>query len=101
MNKKDAKLIAEKISNKELSEMFQRAKESITDWEKVSNVNKGMTKGVSWNVLASNFDINHKYHILAKVNMVREFGEFLPDDMKPKKKTTKTKNKPFHQDPKL
>jgi len=102
MNKKDSKIIAETITNEELLDMFNNAKENITDWTKVSSVNKGMTKGVSWNILAKDFDMNHKYHILAKTNMVREFGEFLPDQLKPQKINKQSSNNPLvYQEPKF
>jgi len=98
MNRNDARKIAEIITNEQLEQMFETAKTKITDWTKVSNVNKGLTKGVGWNILAKNFDVNTKYHILAKTNMVREFVEFLPDELKPKKKIKKF-HPPTHQDP--
>lgn len=100
MNRTDAKKIAETITNKELGEMFATAKTNISDWTKVSNVNKGMSKGVAWNILASDFDVDKKYHNMAKVNMVREFGEFLPDHFKPAKKTKPSINV-VHQEPKF
>ena len=100
MNRTDAKKIAETITNEELGEMFATAKANINDWTKVSNVNKGMSKGVAWNILASDFDVDKKYHNMAKVNMVREFGEFLPDELKPTKKTKPSINV-VHQEPKL
>ena len=78
--------------------MFETAKAKITDWTKVSNCNLGLTKGVAWNILAKNFDVKTNHHILAKTNMVREFGEFLPDELKPKKKV-RVYQKPTHQDP--
>lgn len=98
MNRKDSRKIAETITNEQLKEMFNKAKDNITDWEKVSLVNKGMTKGVAWNILAKNFDINYDYHILAKTNMIREFGEYLPDILKIKK-VVKPKIIPTHQNP--
>lgn len=98
MNKKDAKKIAETISNEEIKKMFDKAKSNIKDWTKVSKVNKGMTIGVSWNILAKDFNINHKYHVLAKTNMIREFGDYLSKDVKSnKEKKTKVNNKVFHQ----
>lgn len=100
MNRSDAKKIAETITNQELSEMFTNAKANISNWTKVSNVNKGMSKGVAWNILASDFDVDKKYHNMAKVNMVREFGEFLPDHFKPAKKTKPSINV-VHQEPKF
>jgi hypothetical protein len=100
MSRKDAKEVAEIISNQQLKQMFENAKFEITDWKKVSIVNKGMTKGTAWNVLAKDFDENFNYHIMAKVNMVREFGEFLPEDLKPLKETRESKiDNPYHQDP--
>lgn len=97
MNRNDARRIAQTISNEQIMEMFNKAKESIKDWTKISNCNKGVTKGVAWNILAKDFDIAINYHILAKTNMVREFGEFLPIEMKPKR--VKEMQTPTHQEP--
>ena len=99
MNRTDARKIAEKITNEQLQQMFNNAQNSIKDWTKVSSVNKGLTKGVAWNVLASKFDVTEKYNILAKTNMVREFGEFLPDELKPEKKAKRQFKHPSHQNP--
>ncbi len=98
MNKKDARQIAEKITNEELLQMFKNAKEKITDWNEVSVCNKSFDKGAAWNILAKDFDLNYRYHILAKTNMVREFGNYLFDYSKPKKKQ-KSKIKLHHQEP--
>ena len=99
MNRINAKKIAKTITNEQLKEMFEAAKANIIDWTKVSNVNKGLTKGVSWNILAKDFDVNKSYHILAKINMVREFGEFLPGQLKPKKSNRPLNKPPVHQEP--
>ena len=101
MNRTDAKRIAETITNEELAEMFENAKTNITDWTKVSSVNKGMSKGSAWNILASDFDVDKTYHNLAKVNMVREFGEFLPDYLKPEKKVKPSITNVVHQEPRF
>ena len=77
MNKSEAKRLGLIVSNQELLLMFDNAKCKITDWTKVSKVNKGMTKGTAWNILAKDFDVETKYHYMAKVNMLREFGEFI------------------------
>jgi hypothetical protein len=100
MERSKARHIAETITNEQLKEMLDRAKENIKDWSKVSTVNKGITKGTAWNILGSNFDVSKEHHILTKTNMVREFGEFLSEDLKPKKKE-KVKIIAFHQDPKF
>lgn len=101
MNKKDARKIAETITNEQLQQMFENAKANITNWKQGSNVNKGVTKGVSWNILAKNFDVNAKHHILAKTNMVREFGNFLPEEIKPQKSKQRThaSGGRIHQEP--
>jgi hypothetical protein len=101
MNKKDAKCIAEFITNEELAVMFENAKNNITDWTEVSKVNKGMTKGAAWNILASDFKVDKTYNNLAKVNMIREFGKFLPNDLKPVKKPKPTITKIVHQEPRF
>jgi hypothetical protein len=101
MNRADAKRIAETITNEELSDMFKNAKENITDWTKVSNVNKGMSKGTAWNILCSDFNVETKYHILAKINMIREFGEYLPYHLKPVKKVKHVITNVVHQEPKF
>lgn len=100
MNKNNAKKIAQIITSEQLQEMFNAAKIGVKDWTKVSAVNKGMTKGVSWNILAKDFDISINHHIMAKVNMIREFGEFLPEDLKIKKQIKKFQA-PIHQEPKF
>ena len=99
MNKSDAKKISEIITNEELADMFANAKANIIDWTKVSNVNKGMSKGTAWNILASDFDINKIYHNLTKYNMIREFGEFIPNHLKPIKKIKVAKPNVIHQEP--
>jgi len=89
MNRNDAHKIAQMITNEQLQQMFDNAQKGIKDWTKVSNVNKGFTKGVAWNILAKDFDIKHNYHILSKTNMIREFGEFLSDELKVKREKRK------------
>jgi hypothetical protein len=98
MQRHIAKQIAEKITNQQLKEMLDKAKIGVENWTKTSNVNKGLTKGAAWNILAAGFDVNMEYHWLTKLNMIREFGNFLPDELKPKKKD-KPHIKPIHQQP--
>ena len=98
MNRPDAKKIAQYITNEQIQKMFDNAKVSIKDWTKVSIVNKGLTKGVAWNILAKDFDVNIRHHIMAKINMIREFGDFLPDEMRIKKEAKRLQT-PVHQDP--
>ena len=100
MNRWYARELADRITNDELLQMFDNAKEGITDWKKISNVNKGLTKGMAWNILAKNFDVKTSYHALAKCNMIREFGEFLPDHLRQSKQVRKPPVQHVcHQDP--
>jgi len=101
MNKNDAKVIAETITNEQLKQMFDAAKNGVLDWRKPSVINKGITKGTAWNVLAKDFDVSFKYPLLSKKNMIREFGDFLPKELlKPKNKASKPLNL-IHQEPKF
>lgn len=98
MNRTQARKIAETITNEQLVGMFKRAKNGITNWEKPSTVNNGCSKGVAWNILVKDFNVFHKYHILAKTNMVREFSEYLPEELQPIKVKKKVINT-VHQNP--
>ena len=100
MNRSDAKKIAEKITNEQLFDMLYSAKQNIKDWTERSCVNKSITIGTAWNIFTKDFDIQKSYHILSKINMIREFGEFLPEMLKIKK-TSKDRflNEPVHQEP--
>ena len=103
MNKRDAAKIAETITNEQIQEMFNNAKENITDWTVVSSVNKSMSKGAVWNILAKGFNpdvINTPNRSLGVRNMVWEFGDYLPDNIKIRK-SIKHKSDAFvyHKDP--
>ena len=99
MNRKHASELAETITNEQINQMFNNAKVGVKDWTETSIVNKGVTKGVAWNVLAKNFDLEYNYHTLGKMNMIREFGEFLPSELKPKKKRKQQVTRPIHEEP--
>jgi hypothetical protein len=100
MNRNDARTLADIVTNEQLKQMFDNAKGGIKDWTKVSSCNIGFTKGVAWNILAKDFDVNCKYHIISKTNMIREFGEFLPSELKQKvTRQKKSFGKPVHHDP--
>lgn len=100
MNRPDSKKIANKITNEQLAQMLNNARKFVRDWAELSNLNKGMTKGAAWNILAKDFNVNGRYCFIVKYNMVREFGEYLPEELKPDKKP---KRKPggvaHHEEP--
>ena len=102
MNKSNAKKIAETITFNQLQEMFNNAKNNIDDWTKVSSVNKSMTIGTTWNILFVGLKpavINQKH---ALINMIWEFGDYLPDEVKITNKTKeKSEVKVTHQEPKF
>jgi len=98
MNRNDARKIAEVITPDQLKQMFDNAKAQIRDWTEVSCVNNGLTKGVAWNILAKDFHPDTNYTVLAKTNMIREFGKYLPDELKVQH-WKRVKPSPMHQDP--
>ena len=101
MNKADAKKIAETVTNDQLSAMFERAKAGITDWEKVSAVNPGITKGTAWNIFSKALTASGGGRVrqLAVTNMIWEFGEFLDESLKPAKRKRQPSPVPYHQQP--
>lgn len=99
MNRHEAMNLAERITNEQLLQMFKSAKENIKDWTKPSNVNKGLTKGTAWNVLAKDFDVDKEYKKIIKYNMIREFGRYLPDELKPIRANRTIQGNPSHQEP--
>lgn len=99
MTKAEVKLISENITNEELFNMLDNARKNISNWNVRSLVNKGMSKGVAWNVLGMKFNINQHYHIMAKRNMIREFGDYLPENLKIKKDKKKPSSDFFHNEP--
>ena len=105
MNKNQCRELADKITEAEMTEMFENAKVEIKDWTKISRINKGFTRGVAWNILYAAFTSESPFRIqsrLAKRNMIFEFQDFLPKHLIPEKKVkNKTDVKITHQNPKF
>ena len=101
MNRRDAKKIAEDITRAQLLEMFKSAKTGITDWTRVSDVNLFFTKGAAWNRFYPVLMSCRPLPKPSRTNMVHEFGDFLPDNLKPKKEpsTKKPHIEPLHEEP--
>lgn len=100
MNKADAKKIAACITRQQMAEMMQSAKLKTSNWEQKSDVNPLLTKGAAWNIFYPVFTSGRPMSMPAKTNMVWEFGDFLTDDLKPKKtKRAKSQTAPHHEDP--
>lgn len=101
MQRHEAKQIAETVTIQDLRQMFLNAQNSIKDWTTASRVNKGLSLGVAFNILSQGIGDHttaDNIHILAKTNMIREFGEYLPGYEKPARKLKST-SKVQHQDP--
>lgn len=102
MNKNEARELAEKITEAEMTEIFENAKVGIKDWTKVSRINKSLTIGTAWNILYVAFkEVEFsRNHAIGKRNMIFEFQNFLPKHLILEKKV---KNKPDvkiqHQNP--
>ena len=101
MNRAKAKELSETITNAQIKEMLEKAKIYIKDWTRVSDVNKGLTKGAAWNMFAKDFDENIDYPSCTKLNIIREFGNFLPSDLLYPRKDKKfhQPTPPVHQEP--
>jgi len=100
MNKTNAKKIAETITFVQLQEMFNNAKENITDWTVTSAVNKQMSKGTAWNILFVSLKPETMTHPMAIKNMIWEFGDHLPEQLKIKKQTKVSRHVDVtHQEP--
>lgn len=79
MNRTDARLLAETIKNHELLQMFENARLQIKDWSAKSVLNKRVSKRTAMKMLCgAMFNTSKNYHVIAKANMIREFGEYLP-----------------------
>jgi hypothetical protein len=101
MNRTEASKLAETVSLEDLKQMFKNAQTGVKDWTIASRVNKGLSLGVTYNILSKG--LNEKknegeIHHIAKRNMIWAFGEFLPGYTKPVK-DKKTAIVPSHQEP--
>ncbi len=99
MDKTHAKQLSLRLDNYHLKQMLDKAKEEIKDWTVASKINKGLSKGTAWNILASEFDTDKHLNNIVKYNLIREYGEYLPEDLQPRKKQPKPEVVPVHQDP--
>lgn len=86
MNRAYAEIVVKTITKEQLKQMVLNAKDNITDWKKPSVVNLSATIGTTWNILTpwvfKEFFLNNIGHS-HMVNLIREFGEYLPEELKP------------------
>jgi hypothetical protein len=98
MNHVRAKRIADVVKNEEILQMLLKAQKHITGWEEPSKLNKGISKGICWNILTKDFNVKNKLHPMVKINLLKEYGEYLEgygEEPPPKKRPTKVP----HQEP--
>ena len=102
MTKNESRKLADKITEAEMTEMFENAKAGIKDWMKVSRINKSLSIGTAWNILYGAFkEVEFsRNHGIGKRNMIFEFQDFLPKHLIPEKKVkNKSEVKITHQNP--
>ena len=101
MNRKEARQLAETVATEQLKEMFRRARASIQNWKAPSKINKSLTVGAVFNILTATDIEAHSTNValIAKTNMIREFGEFLPGYEKQKREKKKQLPLVYHQEP--
>lgn len=101
MNRSEASKLADTVSLDDLKQMFKNAQTGVKDWTAASRVNKGLSLGVTYNILSKGLNENQsagEIHHIAKRNMIWAFGEFLPGYEKPVPKI-KSEIPVSHQEP--
>lgn len=99
MNNRFAKELSHKITNIQIYDMLEKAKVGVKDWTKASKANKGLSRGVHWNVFCKDFKVENECSHILKYRMIQEYGEFLPLELQPPKKSKANYKPPTHFDP--
>ncbi len=95
MDSKRAEHLSKKLTNLQILEMLKTARKEIVNWKVRSCVNRGITKGACWNILARDYDPHRRDNYLINKNLIWEFGDFLPKNIRFENKL----KEPFHQEP--
>jgi hypothetical protein len=102
LTKQKARELSKTITNDEIQQMLDTARNNITDWSKPSNSIIKASKGYAWNILGGNFDIKYEYTWDELYKLLLEYGEYIPAHLKqyyqPKEKVKKEK-KLLHEEP--
>lgn len=103
MDKKSASEIATKTTIGQLESMLRVARATFKSWKAPSAVNKSLTKGYSfnvyWEMLMEYKEEEREVPFVGVRNMIHDFGDFLPDDVKPSGSSRSDYPDPWHQDP--
>lgn len=79
MRKTKARELAKTVSLDSLKTMLIEARKNFTAWSSPSSVNIGFSKGYSFNLFVKVMqEADESLNVIAKTNMIREFGTFLP-----------------------
>jgi hypothetical protein len=90
--------LAKGISLDDLRSMLVKARTEIMDWKEPSRVNPVFDRGTAFNMF-SGCTFNGQLHLIAKRNMIWEFGEYLPGYQKPVRKKRYIPTDVHHEDP--
>jgi len=98
MTRAMAKEMAHKTTMQQIIEMLVKAKEQIKDWKQPNRMNKGLSNGAVFNIMAVGIKNNAEWNWLAKTNAIHAFGEYheLFEQFQTKKKPSRGV---FHQEP--
>jgi hypothetical protein len=99
MNNKFAYELSRRITNEQIADMLEKAKTGVKDWTKASKANKGLSRGVHWNIFCKDFKVEKECSYILKYRMIQEYYEFLPTELQPPKKPKKLQKPPTHFDP--
>ena len=83
LTKKYCRELSKTITNVDLMWILVRARYEVTDWEKASRSNKGLSRGVNWNLFCKDFDVDEDYPPIRKYRILEEFGEYVPPSLRP------------------
>jgi len=101
MQRCEARRLAETCKEEELIGMLARARVEIVDWRKPSRINPSLSRGAVFNIfIACDLKTNGAAFLMAKTNMIAEFGEYLPGYQPTKRRARRKADGLLHSDPK-
>jgi hypothetical protein len=104
MNKLKAKRLLNLVSNEDIKEMLFNVKYKTEDWSESSIINVSLSKGAAWNILTKDINFNEKLYHIHKLNLLREYGDYLPQRVLDQLVVVKKENpkvEVIHEEPNL
>lgn len=97
LKRSEARAIEETLTDEQMKTMLERAKQFIVDWGVSSRVNPSLSRGFIWNLLVPRaFEKNVK---IIRHGLLLEFGDFLPQELWPVRRTRSKAVLKTHQEP--